>query len=82
MAIKFCWVVKAISSQLLVKKNLQIFLMSSAEHAPKNLIYLIRILQYETFILNQVNCATHIICSCSFNVRRAVWCYGNEMQIV
>ena len=38
VAMKFCRVVKTINTQLLVKKNLQILLRSSTEHAPKSLI--------------------------------------------
>ena len=39
MVMKFCGRVKAISTQLLIKKNLQILLKSSAGHALKNLIF-------------------------------------------
>ena len=35
MAMKFCRIVKTVSTQLPVKKNLQILLKSSTEHAPK-----------------------------------------------
>ena len=38
MAMKFCKIVKTVSTELLVKKNLQILLRSTTEHAPKNLI--------------------------------------------
>ena len=36
---KYCRDVKSISTQLLVKKNLQVLLKSSTEHVPKNVMF-------------------------------------------
>ena len=77
---KFCRAVKIISTQLLVKKNWQLLLSSSAEHAPK-ISVLIRISRYETFALNQISGTSHDNFPRSFSILQVVWSSTAAMMI-
>ena len=71
MTMKFYRIVKTVSTQLSVKKNLQIFSKVCTEHAPKNLMFNLNF-QYETFALNQITGTSNDTCPRSFKICRVL----------